>query len=194
MKERLKHNRLVKDRKEEALKLLKRQKLVEEDNVATISSAVHDSTAMEIISNNETANGLLKVASAVSDVPPPAPESAVLQKADNDLDAKLSNASKEEVLETPASLNTSAPVSEHFGSGLPEDFCGEYELMGVVTHKGRSADAGHYIGWVRQAPESSYWWKYDDDVVTEVTTADILNLKGGGDWHSAYLNFYRFKN
>jgi ubiquitin carboxyl-terminal hydrolase 14 len=80
-----------------------------------------------------------------------------------------------------------------FGEGIPSNFRGHYELMGIVTHKGRSADSGHYIGWVRSSPGSSVWWKYDDDTVTEVSTADIMNLKGGGDWHTAYLNFYRFK-
>ena len=25
---------------------------------------------------------------------------------------------------------------------------GSYEIIGVVTHKGRSADGGHYIGWI----------------------------------------------
>ena len=34
--------------------------------------------------------------------------------------------------------------------GLPEDFLGLYELHSMVTHKGRSADSGHYIGWVRE--------------------------------------------
>ena len=80
-----------------------------------------------------------------------------------------------------------------FGEGIPPAFRGLYELMGVVTHKGRSADSGHYIGWVRKEAGSGQWWKYDDDKVSEATTADVLNLKGGGDWHTAYLNFYRFK-
>jgi len=26
---------------------------------------------------------------------------------------------------------------------------GQYELVGVVSHQGRSADGGHYVGWVR---------------------------------------------
>jgi ubiquitin carboxyl-terminal hydrolase 14 len=34
-------------------------------------------------------------------------------------------------------------------AGLTSAFKGTYELYGVVTHKGRSADAGHYMGWVR---------------------------------------------
>jgi ubiquitin carboxyl-terminal hydrolase 14 len=25
---------------------------------------------------------------------------------------------------------------------------GHYQLIAVVTHKGRSADGGHYVGWV----------------------------------------------
>lgn len=78
-----------------------------------------------------------------------------------------------------------------FNSGIPDNFSGMYELFGVVTHKGRDADSGHYIGWVRQDEGSDLWWKYDDDIVTEVDTAEILALKGGGDWHTAYLNFYR---
>jgi ubiquitin carboxyl-terminal hydrolase 14 len=31
------------------------------------------------------------------------------------------------------------------GQGLDT---GNYELIAVVTHKGRSADGGHYMGWV----------------------------------------------
>ena len=42
-------------------------------------------------------------------------------------------------------------------SGLPENFTGLYELESIVTHKGRSADSGHYIGWSRQSPGSHMW-------------------------------------
>lgn len=27
---------------------------------------------------------------------------------------------------------------------------GIYDLVAVLTHKGRSADSGHYVGWVKQ--------------------------------------------
>lgn len=83
--------------------------------------------------------------------------------------------------------------SHQVGKGVPAGFRGIYELHGIVTHKGRSADSGHYIGWVRQSPGSSYWWCFNDDKVTEVRTEDILLLRGGGDREMAYLNFYRFK-
>ena len=73
-----------------------------------------------------------------------------------------------------------------FNSGLDT---GNYQLIGVVTHKGRSADGGHYIGWVHASGDE--WLQCDDDIVTVVKTDDIMMLKGGGDWHTAYLCFYR---
>jgi ubiquitin carboxyl-terminal hydrolase 14 len=91
-------------------------------------------------------------------------------------------------------INGAPSTGEFIGEGLPANFTGLYELHGIVTHKGRSADSGHYIGWVRQEPGSEYWWCYDDDKVTEVTTDVIMLLKGGGDRDTAYLNFYRFKD
>lgn len=72
------------------------------------------------------------------------------------------------------------------GQGLDT---GAYQLIGVVTHKGRSAEGGHYIGWVHASGDD--WLKCDDDIVTVVKTEDILSLRGGGDWHTAYLNLYR---
>jgi ubiquitin carboxyl-terminal hydrolase 14 len=72
------------------------------------------------------------------------------------------------------------------GTGLDT---GNYQLIGVVTHKGRSADGGHYIGWVHTSGDD--WHQYDDDIVSSVKTEEILNLKGGGDWHTAYLCLYR---
>lgn len=70
---------------------------------------------------------------------------------------------------------------------------GLYELIGIVTHKGRSADSGHYMAYVRQS-NSNGWWLFDDDKVSETTTEDVLKLKGGGDRDMAYLCFYRKKS
>ena len=61
--------------------------------------------------------------------------------------------------------------------------------MAVVTHKGRSADGGHYVGWVHGKGDE--WLCFDDDIVTSVKTDEILALRGGGDWHTAYLAIYR---
>jgi len=72
------------------------------------------------------------------------------------------------------------------GTGLET---GNYELIAVLTHQGRTSDSGHYVGWVHYKGDD--WYKYDDDVVTAVKTDEILNLKGGGDWHMAYYCIYR---
>jgi len=85
-----------------------------------------------------------------------------------------------------------ATVSRPAGPGLPLDFMGNYELFGVVTHKGREADGGHYMGWVKK--EGKKWLVFDDADVSECDEEEVLRLKGGGDWHMAYLTFYRFKN
>lgn len=58
---------------------------------------------------------------------------------------------------------------------------GYYSLQAVLTHKGRSSSSGHYVGWVRHSPTSDKWIKCDDDIVTPVTTEDILKLSGGGN-------------
>ncbi|KAJ2724353.1 deubiquitinating enzyme [Coemansia sp. Benny D115] len=85
---------------------------------------------------------------------------------------------------------------------------GIYELVGVVTHVGRTANSGHYIAWVRKekgvggpeppakkgSPETQHWWyKFDDDNVSMVTDEEITKLCGGGDWHTAYITLYRAK-
>jgi ubiquitin carboxyl-terminal hydrolase 14 len=92
------------------------------------------------------------------------------------------------------------------GPGLPANFQGQYELFAVVTHKGRDADGGHYMAWVKASYNSGKvekisdsevdnedWFVFDDDEVSACKTEDVLKLKGGGDWHMSYLNFYRAK-
>mmetsp|Transcript_22344 Transcript_22344/g.25891 ORF Transcript_22344/g.25891 Transcript_22344/m.25891 type:complete len:92 (-) Transcript_22344:212-487(-) len=37
------------------------------------------------------------------------------------------------------------------------------------------------------------WFVFDDDEVSPCDTESVLKLKGGGDWHMSYLNFYRAK-
>jgi len=78
------------------------------------------------------------------------------------------------------------------GPGLPPDFQGNYELFALVTHKGRLADGGHYMGWVRQ--DGDNWLVFDDDEASPCKTETVMQLKGGGDSDMAYLAFYRHKN
>ncbi|CAH8614895.1 unnamed protein product [Heterobilharzia americana] len=64
---------------------------------------------------------------------------------------------------------------------------GYYELQGVLSHQGRTSTSGHYVAWVKI---QGMWFKLDDDVVSQVTSDDILRLSGGGDWHCAYFLLY----
>jgi len=42
-------------------------------------------------------------------------------------------------------INHSPSIGEKEGQ-----MTGIYDLVAVLTHKGRSADSGHYVGWVKQ--------------------------------------------
>ncbi|WWC67636.1 uncharacterized protein I206_101546 [Kwoniella pini CBS 10737] len=83
--------------------------------------------------------------------------------------------------------------------GIADDtnVSGMYELYAMVTHKGASADSGHYIGWTRkesdvpQASGEEEWFKFDDDKVSVVTADKILNMDGGGEDSVAYILLYR---
>ncbi|KAF8308379.1 cysteine proteinase [Clavulina sp. PMI_390] len=86
---------------------------------------------------------------------------------------------------------------------------GLYELCGIVTHKGASADGGHYIGWVKKdaidatlakaTSQPNYddpgdeWYKFDDDKVSVVKQDKIATLDGGGEDSTAYILLYRSK-
>lgn len=45
------------------------------------------------------------------------------------------------------------------------------------------------MGWVHKSGDD--WLQYDDDIVAPVKIDEILALRGGGDWHTAYLCIYR---
>ena len=76
--------------------------------------------------------------------------------------------------------------------------------MGIVTHKGAAADAGHYMSWVRKSavdpPSDSLdapsqdWYKFDDDKGSIVRPEQIARLYGGGDDSVAYILLYRAKS
>ena len=69
------------------------------------------------------------------------------------------------------------------------DLTGKYELIGVLTHKGRSADSGHYVSWVKQ--KDGKWIQFDDDKMILREEEEVLMLSGGGDWHMAYMLLYK---
>ncbi|MCJ1326937.1 deubiquitinating enzyme [Thelotrema lepadinum] len=79
---------------------------------------------------------------------------------------------------------------------------GLYELRGLITHKGASADSGHYTSYVKKQgaldprtgkrkEEDGKWWWFNDDKVSEVDADIIETLSGGGESHSALILLYR---
>ena len=79
---------------------------------------------------------------------------------------------------------------------------GLYELRGVVTHQGASADSGHYTAYVKkQGPvdaatgkrkeDDGKWWWFNDDKVSEVGAEKIETLAGGGEFGSSILSLIR---
>ncbi len=51
---------------------------------------------------------------------------------------------------------------------------GRYDLAAVLTHKGRSADSGHYVAWVKQS--DGKWIQFDDDKVRLYDFAGLAGL------------------
>lgn len=76
--------------------------------------------------------------------------------------------------------------------GKEKHLTGIYDLVAVLTHKGRSADSGHYVAWVKQ--ENGKWIQFDDDNPSPHGEEDITRLSGGGDWHMAYICLYKARD
>ncbi|KAL7272416.1 deubiquitinating enzyme [Rhizina undulata] len=69
---------------------------------------------------------------------------------------------------------------------------GLYELMGVISHQGASADSGHYCSYVKkEGGDGKSWYFFNDDKVSEVNQDKIESLAGGGEAHSALILLYR---
>jgi len=79
---------------------------------------------------------------------------------------------------------------------------GYYELMAIVSHKGRTADGGHYVGWALATKadgkelKEDRWCCFDDETVHMYDFKDLVglgtDLQGGKpDTQIAYLSFYR---
>jgi len=70
---------------------------------------------------------------------------------------------------------------------------GLYELRGVITHQGASADSGHYTSFIKKQgakdpntgkrkEEDGKWWWFNDEKVSEVDAERIQTLSGGGEY------------
>jgi len=110
-------------------------------------------------------------------------------------DANQRNKAKAAANGTPAAeVSNSATATDIDLQGISEDelqpvATGQYDILSIVTHQGRQANRGHYIGWVKK--DEDRWYKFDDDKVTEHNWKD-LDLSGGrSDYHIAVLLMFQ---
>eukprot|EP00271_Cylindrocystis_brebissonii_P010536 TRINITY_DN2673_c0_g1_i1.p1 TRINITY_DN2673_c0_g1~~TRINITY_DN2673_c0_g1_i1.p1 ORF type:complete len:535 (-),score=142.19 TRINITY_DN2673_c0_g1_i1:261-1865(-) len=109
-----------------------------------------------------------------------------------DGDTEMTDGAKAEEVSGGASngaAGSSSSARPTTASGGGGDQTGMFDLVAVLTHKGRSADSGHYVAWVKQ--ESGKWIEFDDENPIMRREEDITNLSGGGDWHMAYILVYK---
>jgi ubiquitin carboxyl-terminal hydrolase 14 len=127
-------------------------------------------------------------------LPPPPPQIELKKKAPKqqklDNGAAAAAGSDAEMRDAGAAAGAGPSSSAAAGGAAAHagPLTGRYQLSAVLTHKGRSADSGHYVAWVRQADGT--WALFDDDKIIPKTQEDVLALSGGGDWHMAYLIMY----
>ncbi|KAJ3341852.1 Ubiquitin carboxyl-terminal hydrolase 14 [Gonapodya sp. JEL0774] len=110
----------------------------------------------------------------------------VVKKLEGDSDAMEVEPASKTIDQICDEVGVSKELRDDVGASLT----GMYDLVGVVTHLGRTADGGHYIGWVRNGL-SDDWFKFDDDKVSPVKSDDILKLEGGGEYHAGELDLSR---
>ena len=103
-------------------------------------------------------------------------------------DASTDGAATAAAASEPAT--TSEPASMEVVDPLEGTrFTGFFDLVSVLTHKGRSADSGHYVSWVKK--DDGSWTEFDDETPIPRTEEDVLALKGGGDHHMSYILCYK---
>ncbi|BAD88057.1 putative ubiquitin-specific protease 6 [Oryza sativa Japonica Group] len=102
---------------------------------------------------------------------------------------KASSSKENEGSSSNAGESSSMDIDKADSSVPKKHLTGIYDLIAVLTHKGRSADSGHYVGWVKQ--DDGKWIEFDDDNPSIRKEEEILKLSGGGDWHMAYICLYK---
>mmetsp|Transcript_38551 Transcript_38551/g.46608 ORF Transcript_38551/g.46608 Transcript_38551/m.46608 type:complete len:495 (+) Transcript_38551:208-1692(+) len=118
-------------------------------------------------------------------------------KAKDEGDEKAAEASSGDAAAAAASAGDDVDMQEGDAAADASDdsfagkLTGHYDLVAVLTHKGRSGDSGHYISYVKRPDDS--WVSYDDANPSVKKEEEIKNLSGGGDHHMAYLCFYKAK-
>ncbi|EIW70776.1 hypothetical protein TREMEDRAFT_68214 [Tremella mesenterica DSM 1558] len=68
----------------------------------------------------------------------------------------------------------------------------EYELMSVFMHRGKTSGAGHYWTYQSHLPDhQDKFFKYNDELVTQVPSSEVLQDRTGSDANPALLCYVR---
>jgi ubiquitin carboxyl-terminal hydrolase 14 len=119
-------------------------------------------------------------------------------KTDAELDAERAQSietAKKELLEMIDPKAAENDAANHVGL---------YELRGIITHQGASADSGHYTAFVKKTAtkdpitgdytEDGKWWWFNDDKVSEYEGDRIDTLSGGGKLTSKLIMTLKMLN
>lgn len=183
--------REVRKEEEDVERARKRQKRVDDKEAADKAAGITDS-----VSESKKADGKKKAeekkAGGSADVEMPDIEIKT--------DEQFAAEKAAEILAAKKELH--ALINPELAKDDGANLSGLYELRGVVTHQGASADSGHYTAYVKkQGPldpksgvrgeEDGKWWWFNDDKVSEVEADKITTLSGGGESHSALILLYK---
>lgn len=185
--------REVRKDEEDVERARKRQKRIHDKAVADEKAGIVDSVSASMNKDDKKKDDKKKDSKA-SDGDTAMED--VVYKTDAEIDAERAAAVLAAKKELHALINPELLKDEGANAS------GLYELRGVVTHQGASADSGHYTSYVKkQGPldpktgkrgeEDGKWWWFNDDKVSEVDAEKIDTLSGGGESHSALILLYR---
>lgn len=180
---------------ERARKRQKRQKDAEDRDQAVKGKGLATEEKSKPINASSSSNAGASKAEKTADGEVEALEGEVF-KTDAEIEAERAY----QILEAKKALLSA--VDQDLVKDKGSNQTGLYELRGVVTHQGASADSGHYTAYVkkegrkntktgkREAEDGKWWW-FNDEKVSEVDGEKIETLAGGGESHSALILLYR---
>lgn len=182
--------REVRKDEEDIERARKRQKRLHEKEAADKAAGITDSTSDTKKDEKKDDQNASKSTGGDTEM------EDVVYKTDAEIDAEKAAA----ILEAKKELH--ALINPELAKDDGANKSGLYELRGVITHQGASADSGHYTSYVKkQGPldpktgkrgeEDGKWWWFNDDKVSEVDADKIDTLSGGGESHSALILLYR---
>lgn len=179
--------REVRKDEEDIERARKRQKRIHDKEVADKAAGITDSVSESKKSDKKEEKKAADGDAEMTDV---------TYKTDAEIEAERA----EQILAAKKELH--ALINPELAKDDGANKSGLYELRGVVTHQGASADSGHYTSYVKKqgrldpatgkrGEEDGKWWWFNDDKVSEVDADKIVTLSGGGESHSALILLYR---